>query len=119
MWIKHLYKSTLFYRRLHSFSLPGLWSTLNHSHDRVPSILTKTPAEDDCGHRPHVMAAYDGHMEQEQRESQDEESSSGSIHVDCRVSGTCESSTSGLESRMFGLENRMSGLGDDLSYRQR
>jgi hypothetical protein len=59
------------------------------------------------------MAAYDGHMEQEQRESQDEESSPGCIHMDCRES------TSGMENRMFGLENRMSGLGDDLSYRQR
>jgi hypothetical protein len=61
------------------------------------------------------MAAYDGHMEQEQRESQAEELSS--IHVDCGVSGTYENSTSGMENRMFGLENRMSGLGDDLSYR--
>jgi hypothetical protein len=57
------------------------------------------------------MAAYDGHMEQEQREGQAEESISGSIHMYCRES------TSGLENRMFGLENRMSGLGDDLSYR--
>jgi hypothetical protein len=65
------------------------------------------------------MAAYDGHMEQEQRESQAEESRYGSIHVDCGVSGKYESSTSGMEARMFGLENRMSGLGDDLSYRQR
>ena len=64
------------------------------------------------------MAAYDGHLEQEQREGQDEESISGSIHVDCGVSGPYESSTSGMENRMFGLENRMSGL-DDLSYRQR
>jgi hypothetical protein len=64
------------------------------------------------------MAAYDGHLEQEQREGQDEESISGSIHVDCGVSGPYESSTSGMENRMFGLENRMSGL-DDMSYRQR
>jgi hypothetical protein len=63
------------------------------------------------------MAAYDGHMEQEQSESQAEESRYGSVHVDCRESGPYESSTSDMEARMFGLENRMSGLGDDLSYR--
>jgi hypothetical protein len=63
------------------------------------------------------MAAFDGHLEQEQRESPAEETISGSIHVDCRVSVPYESSTSGMEARMFGLENRMSGLGDDLSYR--
>jgi hypothetical protein len=63
------------------------------------------------------MAAYDGHLEQEQREGQAEESRYGSGHVDCLESGPYESSTSGMEARIFGLENRMSGLGDDLSYR--